>query len=67
MDLTQPNYVKEMARLFDSGVIKRGEAYLVDVAHDDWCAIYHGEPCNCDPDIVNRETGEVLNRRDTAK
>lgn len=20
--------------------------------HDDWCGIYDGRPCNCDPDVV---------------
>lgn len=64
MHSTEPNYVKEMARLFSAGVIKRGEATLVAVAHDDWCAFYQGEPCNCDPDIINRETGQVLNRKE---
>lgn len=67
MDSTQPNYVKEMTRLFDAGVIKRGEFLMVDVAHDDWCAIYQGGPCDCDPDIINRGTGEVLNRKDSKR
>jgi len=58
-----PNYVKEMSRLSDTGVLKCGEFLMVDVAHDDWCDIYKGEPCNCEPDIINRETGEVLNRK----
>jgi hypothetical protein len=30
-----------------------GSAQLVDVYHDDWCALYSGKGprCNCDPDI----------------
>lgn len=64
MDLTQPNYVKEMARLFDAGIIKRGDFLNVLVAHDDWCAIYDGKPCDCEPDIVDAATGKVLNRKE---
>lgn len=59
-----PSCVKEMERLYNAGVIARDNAYLVDVAHDAWCAIYKGNPCDCDPDIINHETGEVLNRKE---
>jgi hypothetical protein len=27
----------------------------VDIAHDDWCAVYTGGYCNCDPDIRVRK------------
>lgn len=34
----------------------RGEVVVVNVYHDDWCAIYHGgEYCNCQPDVKVRK------------
>ena len=30
----------------------RGKVSDISVQHDDWCAIYKGRPCNCDPDIT---------------
>lgn len=64
MDSNQPNYVKKMQELFDAGVIKRGDVLNVLVAHDDWCAIYDGKPCNCEPDILDVATNKVLNRKE---
>ena len=29
----------------------------VEVAHDDWCRIYKGKYCNCDPEIRVRRRG----------
>jgi len=62
MTKSEPNYVKELARLHSAGVLRPDDLTFIDVAHDDWCVIYQGKPCNCDPDVINRETGEVLNR-----
>ena len=31
--------------------VKQAHAYLMQVAHDDWCCIHKGKTCNCDPDI----------------
>ena len=36
--------------------LRRGEVMILTFAHDDWCGIFQGEDCNCDPDI----SGEVL-------
>jgi hypothetical protein len=39
----------------------RGNVSVVSVQHDDWCAIYKGRPCNCDPDItMNTPTGRFM-------
>ena len=32
---------------------ERGRVYHTVMAHDDWCEIYKGNECNCDP-IVTR-------------
>lgn len=29
----------------------------IDIAHDDWCAIWRRMPCNCEPTVSVRERG----------
>jgi len=29
----------------------RGTVTQVRIAHDEWCGIFHGRPCDCDPDV----------------
>lgn len=31
-----------------------GQLYHVDIYHDDWCGMFSGRTCDCDPDIVIR-------------
>lgn len=53
---TAHNY---LARLCAVAVqAERGAVTFVDVRHDDWCDIYDGGFCNCDPEIVPKK---VLN------
>jgi hypothetical protein len=49
----QPNYIRKLHYLWRIGVIPR-EAGLhhVTVEHDDWCGIFEGTRCNCDPEIT---------------
>jgi hypothetical protein len=61
------NYQKEFRRLVRAGVLKTGEISLINVVHDDWCAIYGGSVCDCNPDILDRGTGKVLNPRPAKK
>jgi hypothetical protein len=49
--MSLPNYVLMITRLYETGAIKQGEASSVRVQHDDWCAIYRGLPCQCNPNI----------------
>jgi len=32
------------------------------VAHDDWCKAIESGNCNCSPDIIDHQSGKVLNR-----
>ena len=48
--------------------------YSIGIAHDDWCQMYLGGPCNCDPDITitevtaaNRDEIVAKIARDTAR
>ena len=43
-----------------------GGTRIIIVAHDDKCRALKGRRCDCEPDIISRETGEVLNRRELA-
>ena len=47
------NYLKKLQRLQLEGKvpIEQGKSYDTKVAHDDWCNVYKGGECNCDPDI----------------
>lgn len=52
-------FQRKMQTLMKQGKIKAGKISALDVAHDDWCDLYSGNLCNCDPTIVNVLTGEV--------
>jgi hypothetical protein len=54
--LATDNYKLKMAAVMEdyinrNGVFKIGEIYHTIVLHDDWCGIYSGNRCNCDPEI----------------
>ena len=51
LDLMKHNYYKKLKKLFDQGKIPTMSLQLVDIYHDDWCAINRGKYCNCDPEI----------------
>ena len=46
------NYMKVIAEAFRDGMFKTGEVAEITIQHDDWCAIFKGGKCNCDPDII---------------
>ena len=48
-----PNHVRKLAYLRRVGALPNG-AHKVDVLHDDWCRIFAGGNCNCDPDVKIR-------------
>jgi hypothetical protein len=35
---------------------------IITVAHDDRCCAIKGGYCNCSPDIIDQQSGKVLNR-----
>jgi hypothetical protein len=51
MNPTKHNYYQKLIQLHEQGQIPLGSLTEVDICHDDWCAIYQGGYCNCDPDI----------------
>ena len=52
-EMREHNYKKLIA-----GMIVRGQVpstpgvYSAEVYHDDWCAVFCGRVCNCDPVVV---------------
>ena len=49
------NYLKPLleatTEAMESGLMERGRVTITNVWHDDWCDIYRGGVCNCDPVI----------------
>jgi hypothetical protein len=52
LDPLKHNYMKKLMELYRQGKVPQaGQPMMTDVCHDDWCAIYRGRYCNCDPEI----------------
>jgi hypothetical protein len=53
MSTPQHNYLTKMQQMWQRGTLPREAGYhQIAVAHDDWCDIFHGQRCNCDPEIT---------------
>jgi hypothetical protein len=51
-NLQLPNYVRKLHYLYRIGAIPADAGlHMVDIEHDDWCGIFQGKRCNCDPTI----------------
>jgi hypothetical protein len=48
------NHKKKLFESYRRGTLplNPGKKLSMTVAHDDWCLIYVGRECNCDPDIT---------------
>jgi hypothetical protein len=57
-DPLKHNCYKKLLKLFNEDKLPRSCLSGVDIYHDDWCRIYRGGYCNCDPDIVVRPPAE---------
>ncbi len=47
----QPNYLPKLIALFDQGKAPPGTVTEAAIAHDDWCSIFRGGVCDCEPDV----------------
>lgn len=53
-DITQHNYYQKwLAAKATIDSSKPGIKHI-DITHDDWCAIFKGKYCNCNPDVKVR-------------
>jgi hypothetical protein len=50
-DPRKHNFYKKLMKLVAEGKVSPGRINEVDICHDDWCRIYRGGYCNCDPEI----------------
>ena len=44
-------YIEATAKAMKDGLVERGRVTIANISHDEWCGIYRGELCNCDPEI----------------
>jgi hypothetical protein len=51
MDPTRHNYYRKLMELQRRGRIPAASLAEVDICHDDWCGVYEGNYCDCDPDV----------------
>jgi hypothetical protein len=58
LDPRKHNYYRKLLKLYEQGKVPRGRLADVDIYHDDWCRIYRGGYCNCDPEIKLRRSAE---------
>ena len=57
-ELLRHNYYKKLLKLYEQGKLRTPNLTLLDIYHDEWCAINRGGYCNCDPDIRLRLPAE---------
>ena len=49
--MTRQNYPIKLLRLESESKLPPG-LWHADIRHDDWCGIFRGRHCDCDPDIA---------------
>jgi hypothetical protein len=58
IDPRKHNYYRKVMELVERGELPPDRVSEVDVYHDDWCRIYHGGYCNCNPEVRLRPPPE---------
>lgn len=59
-----PNHLREIQWLAQLGILRftPGTVQEVTIEHDNWCAVWHGGRCNCDPLVqLPRVPGDARN------
>ncbi|MCI0464975.1 MAG: hypothetical protein L0Z62_49265 [Gemmataceae bacterium] len=57
-DPRKHNYYRKLIELFEQSKHSAELLQEVDIYHDDWCDIYRGGYCNCDPEVELRRPPE---------
>ena len=51
----EPAYMRQLSELWRAGKLPAGaNVHSVDIYHDEWCAVFKGEACDCEPEIKIR-------------
>jgi hypothetical protein len=50
-DPRKHNYFEKLRKFVEKNKPARGRIAEIDICHDDWCRIYKGGYCNCNPEI----------------
>ena len=57
------NYMKKLVELYKQGKLPTAGVSDIYFFHDDWCGIYRGRSCNCEPIIEIRPWPNLDPRR----
>jgi len=53
-------YMRRLNKAISDAIIDKGSVAQAIVEHDNYCGIYKGAECNCDPDItIHTDKGDV--------
>jgi hypothetical protein len=55
-DPRKHNYFEKLRRFIEENKPASGRITEIDICHDDWCRIYQGGACNCNPEIKFRQS-----------
>lgn len=55
-----PNYVRALRKHLQENPPERGAVEHVEIRHDDWCRIFEGGTCDCEPVV---ESGTRIDRK----
>ena len=50
--LTKPNYLRILEEHLRNVEFAAG-IHHVEIFHDDWCAVFEGDTCNCTPEVAS--------------
>jgi hypothetical protein len=53
------HYIEKLMRYVEQATVGTGDHH-VRISHDDWCAMFKGGVCNCDPDIREMLPWEIV-------
>jgi hypothetical protein len=51
VDPRKHNYFAKIQKFIETHRIAPAQITEIDICHDDWCRIYRGGYCNCNPEI----------------
>ena len=53
------NYLQRIAQVVEPADFKPGSVIHTTIRHDEWCGIFAGQDCDCDPLVVRGRPEDV--------